>query len=58
LGLMKLGRCGEALVQEFIVQQPKLRHRKSMAAGERCRVGRVINEGGPHWLLSAEGGSS
>jgi hypothetical protein len=32
LGLMKLGRRGEALVQEIIVQQPKLRHRKTMAA--------------------------
>jgi hypothetical protein len=33
LGLMKLSGIGEALEQEFIVQQSKLRHRKTMAAG-------------------------
>jgi hypothetical protein len=45
---MHLLRPQQIQAAEVLRQQPELGHRKAVAAGQRCRVGRVVDEGRAH----------
>ena len=49
-GLMHLLRPQQIQPAEVLRQQPEFGHREAVAAGQRRRVGRVVDERGAHGL--------